>query len=180
MKLKFILAACVLAACSPESAQTTGAGPEQGAPPAAETAPGLLAQFASPEGEVCYSRAYDDAHLAAHPNQTVQVFWIAPPDEAFRAINTPELTHVGFGYILRDVMDTFTGIGICREEGERAACDVEGDGGQFTIARNGAGLRVEIARMQVEGQETVSDDLAEGDNRVILLSPGQPGDCLPD
>ena len=66
---------------------------------------------------------------------------------------------------------------LCEPRGALAACDIEGDGGRFSLERNGAGLRIRLARMQVEGMKDFSPDLALRDNRVMLLRPAPPPAC---
>jgi hypothetical protein len=125
----------------------------------------------------CYARTYDTAHLAAHPQQTVTSFFVGAAGAEWRSTETPGHFTVAFGFRITGHADLYSGIGICAPNGDALACDVEGDGGQFVIARNGDRLRVTLQRLEVEGAHDFSPDLAAADNRVMLLSPDQASAC---
>lgn len=125
----------------------------------------------------CFSRTYDAAHLAAHPRQTVRRFFVGVAGEEWRATATAGYFNIAFGFQITGHADTYTGIGICAPQGARLACDIESDGGSFTITRNGDGLRIDAARIEVEGEHDFSPDLAAGDNRIMLLRPAASSAC---
>ena len=125
----------------------------------------------------CYARAYDAAHLAAHPQQTVTTFFVGAAGPEWRPTETPGHSAIAFGFHMTGRNDLYSGVAMCTPNGDALACDVEGDGGQFAIARNGEGLRVTLQRLEVEGPNDFSPDLAAADNRVMLLSAAQPSAC---
>lgn len=143
--------------------------------PVGASTPSLSAALTQPRA--CFSRTYDAAHLAAHPRQTVRRFFVGAAGAEWRATQTPGHFNVAFGFQIAGHADTYTGIGICAPRGARLACDIEGDGGTFTIARNGDGLRIDAARIEVEGEHDFSPDLAAGDNRIMLLRPAAVEAC---
>ena len=127
--------------------------------------------------DACFARAYDEAHLRAHPDQTVTRFFLAAPGAEWRETQTDTHYNLAFGFEVLGSADTYSGVAICEPRGVAAACDIEGDGGSFTIERSGAGLRIRLERMQVEGMQDFSPDLALRDNRVMLLQPAQSAAC---
>lgn len=159
----FFLAAfgLMLTACSPA--------------PARQAPPDLAGRLTAPGA--CYTRAYEAAHLAAHPQQTVTRFFLGDPGEDWRSIQTQGEFNVAFGFQLVGRNDVYSGIGVCRPSEAGASCDIEGDGGAFAIEPNGEGLRIRVARMEVEGPNDFSPDLALADNRVMLLRTAAAGDC---
>ena len=125
----------------------------------------------------CFVRDYDAAHLSGHPDQTVTHFHLGDPGPDWRQTQARNHYNVAFGFRTIGGDDTYSGVGICEPRGGLAACDIEADGGAFTIERNGEGLRIRLTRMQVEGMEKFSPDLALGDNRVMLLFPAPSAAC---
>lgn len=171
-----------LVACGQPAATADAAGAAAPAAQPAEAAQApagadLRARFTD---NACFARGYDDAHLAAHPRQMLQHFFLAAPGAEWAALNTPEQFHLGLGFSIRDSTDIFIGVAICTPRGEGAACGLEGDGGEFTITPQGARLRLDIARMELEGQEGFSPNLADSDDRVVLLDRSDFTDCLVD
>ncbi|MBI3440169.1 MAG: hypothetical protein HY054_16215 [Proteobacteria bacterium] len=159
-RLLAALGGFVLAACS--------------GPVLADT-PSLFATLTRPGA--CFARTYDSAHLTAHPRQTVRRFFVREPGAEWRPTQAPGHFDVAFGFQIIGSSDTYAGMGICTPNGARAACDIEGDGGSFTISRHGDGLRIDTARIEAEGAHDFSPDLAAGDNRVMLLRPAAAPAC---
>jgi hypothetical protein len=127
--------------------------------------------------DACFARAYSEAHLRAHPDQTVTRFFLGDPGPDWSETQARAHYNVAFGFRILGSNDAFSGVAICEPRGAVAACDIEGDGGSFTIERNGAGLRIRLGRMQVEGMQEFNADLALRDNRVMLLAPAQHSAC---
>src|SRR5262245_10412350 len=90
-------------------------------PPVAQPAPSVVEALAAPGA--CYARSYDEAHLAAHPRQTVTRFFLGDPGEAWRASSPPGHFNIAFGFQLTDHPGAYTGVGICERRGEGASCD---------------------------------------------------------
>ena len=128
----------------------------------------------------CFARSYSRAHLRAHPDQTVTRFFVGDPGSDWRRTQTRAHYSVAFGFRILGSNDAFSGVAICAPRGVVAACDIEGDGGAFTIERNGAGLLIRLGRMQVEGMHDFSPDLALRDNRVMQLRRAQRSACRTD
>lgn len=146
--------------------------------------PAPQAEAASPslQGDLthdgaCYARLYDAAHLASHPQQTVQTFFVGTAGAEWRPTETPGHSAVAFGFHITGHNDLYSGVAMCAPNGEALACDVESDGGSFAIARNGDGLRVTLRRLEVEGPNDFSPDLAAADNRVMLLPRAEASAC---
>lgn len=139
------------------------------------SATSLLATLTQPGA--CFARTYDAVHLAAHPRQTVRRFYVGEGGADWRPTQTPSQFNVAFGFQMLGSAEIYSGVGICTPNGARAACDIEGDGGHFTISRHGDGLRIDVARIEAEGAHDFSPDLAAGDNRVMLLRPADARAC---
>ena len=129
------------------------------------------------ERGACFARDYDAAHLRAHPDQTVTHFHLGDPGPDWRDAQTQGHYNLAFGFLVVGGDDVYAGIGICEPRGAMAACDIESDGGAFTIEPNGSGLRIRLTRMQAEGMSDFSPDLALSDNRVMLLYPAPSAAC---
>jgi hypothetical protein len=156
-----------------------GAAPtlSEAAPASVAASPGAALVDALIAPGACFARVYDPAHLAAHPRQTVTRFALSDPGADWRATQTPGHFNLAFGFQLTSGADVYSGVGICQPDSERVNCDIEGDGGSFSITANGDGLRITVSRMQVEGQNDFSPDLAEADNRIMLLRRADAGAC---
>lgn len=166
-----------LAACGQPAAP---AKTETTAPAAAESAPPFTVESLFPGG-ACYLATYDEPHLAAHPQQTIVTFLITDVGEDVRALDTETQKHLGFAFQIKDDSDIYTGLGACTPSQSAAACLIEGDGGEFTITPTTNGLRVDIARMEIEGPERVTPDLAHSaENRTLQLTRSSGTDCLTD
>ena len=165
-RLVFAVAALLAAGCAPP--------PADGAAPTARRSD-FAAVLAAPGA--CHARSYDDAHLAAHPQQTVTRFFLGDPGAEWRAQQTPPQFNVAFGFQLKGHADTYSAVAICTAENDGAACDIEGDGGHFSVRPSGEDLRVEVTRIEVEGPNDFSPDLAQADNRVMLLHAAAASDC---
>jgi hypothetical protein len=170
-RLQFLGALGALASIT---ACSQGSAPIAAAP--AETATVSLSDELVRTGS-CYAREYDAAHLAAHPHQTVTHFSIGDAGADWRPTETAGQRAVAFGFRITGHADTYSGVAMCAPNGDALACNVEGDGGSFEIAHNDAGLRVTLQRLEVEGANDFSPDLAEADNHVMLLSPAAASAC---
>jgi len=93
------------------------------------------------------------------------------------AENSSRRFTVRVGFRLRSGTETFSTLAICSPAGDGAACAGEGDTGSFRIAPSAEGLRLTIARLEVEGESGSSPDLARSDDRVFLLRPAPAAAC---
>jgi hypothetical protein len=178
--LSWLAAAVLIAGCSQPAAERQEAGREQMTDVAGGAAeggegPSLSERLTAPGA--CHARTYDAAHLAAHPRQTVTRFFVGDPGAEWRATLAAGEIAVLFGFELQGRSSVYTGIAVCEPAESRVQCAIEGDGGSFTLEANGDGLRVVATRVQVEGATDFSPDIAQADNRVMLLRPAQASDC---
>lgn len=85
-----------------------------------------LLQTRFPDGSNCYRRVYDADHLAAHPGQRVvdiAIFpWAREGDRTLMMVNVK----------ISGDPASYDAIGYCTT-GATLVCDIEGDGGNFTI-----------------------------------------------
>lgn len=119
--------------------------------------------------EVCFGRVYDAAHMNRHPRQTVTRISLIHPNPY---AESREL-QLGLALQLKEKAGWYGGISLrCDPFGTSTlSCGVEGDGG--TLAIDAVGLnsvRLRLARLQLEGEQDFSGDIAaEPDNRVMML-----------
>lgn len=163
----------------------------QAIPPGAEGA--LLGFVAPSHGEhACFRRAYDAAHLAAHPDQTVteMEFRIAyfrwEPDDTY-----PQGQRNYYFSLLakrRGEGQRLTAMGECAslDNGAAIGCGVDCDGGGVRVSKRADGAvlvdlgddgRVRMTPGCGE-EETDAVDLTSGkDDRTFLLSPMPSAQC---
>jgi len=151
------------------------------AAPAADAAESFYAAYiAERDGAApCYARTYDRKHLAAHPKQRVLQFFVTHSDSDQGA--PPKAFDLSFGFKLKDSTDSFASLAVCEAKGDGAACFVEGDGGGFRLAPRPDGLLVTVVeRLELEGMEGFSPNLAESDDREFRLYASPEGECVYD
>lgn len=131
-------------------------------------------------GGSCYQRFYDPQHLRTHPRQTITKFHVRAqrPDPIGR--ENPRRFSVQFGFWLKDRDGGYSALAVCDAKDAAADCNVEGDGGSFRLTPNGDGLKVTLSgRLEIEGDKDFSPNLADGDNRVMLLPKAGDGEtCM--
>lgn len=111
----------------------------------------------------CYQRFYEPSHLRKHPRQTVSKFHVKAISGNGRAFT------VQFGYWVKN-KGAYSALAECTSDSRGAVCYVEADGGSFQIKPLGDRLQITLGdRLEVEGDNDVSPDLAKGDNRVMHL-----------
>lgn len=171
MPWRLSIAFVAIASCSPAS-------PPRGQPSAPathqEVAVGPIQARLRNVG--CFSRAYDEVHLASHPEQTVSRFHFRQDFGSQRVLTEAEFD-LDFGFELVDFSGRHGGLAFCRESSQGATCGVESDGGNFWIERQGPNLRVELERLEIEGETGFLPDLALRDNRVMILYPSDASSC---
>jgi hypothetical protein len=148
------------------------------AAPAASAADSFYATYIAERGGVtpCYARTYDQKHLAAHPGQKVVHFYVTHSDAEH--LKPPKSFDLSFGFRLKDSTDSFSSEAGCGLKADGAVCSAEGDGGQFRLTPRPDGLLVTVVgRLQVEGMESFSPDLAESDDRDLRLYSSPPREC---
>ena len=127
----------------------------------------------APDGP-CFSRTYDAAHLAAHPDQQVSLI-VVRADTADMALDTTEDLLVLVDVLTRTSDSPYSGIGICNPGSSGLSCLMEGDAGGFTLTEQDGRLRLEVGPngLSFEGEAdflTLEPD--QGDDRVFLLDAG--------
>ena len=127
----------------------------------------------APDGP-CFSRTYDAAHLAAHPDQQVSLI-VVRADTADMALDTTEDLLVLVDVLTRTSDSPYSGIGICNPGNSGLSCLMEGDAGGFTLTEQDGRLRLEVGPngLSFEGDTnflTLEPD--QGDDRVFLLDAG--------
>ena len=113
-------------------------------------------------GGGCYIRQYDAAHLRAHPDQVVsQVNLELSPDQLEAGSTT-----LYFEFTLRQG-SRYGADAYCTGD----QCSLEGDGGSFTLAKQGKAIKLTVGDFLALEGEDFSPDLASSDDRVFLLNP---------
>ena len=151
------------------------------AAPAANAADSFYAKFiAERDGATpCYARTYDAKHLADNPKQKVIHFFVTRSEAEHMA--PPKTFDVAFGFRLKDSTDAFSSEAGCVAKGDGALCSAEGDGGQFRLTPREDGLLVTIVeRLELEGMESFSPNLADSDDRELRLYASLPDACFYD
>lgn len=128
----------------------------------------------------CFARSYDAEHLRRNPRQRVVAFHLVRERVDVPTENGPRRFTVRVGFRLRGGSETFSTLAICTPAADGAACAGEGDTGSFRIVPSGEGLRVTIARLEVEGENGSSPDLARSDDRVFAIRPAPASACAAD
>jgi hypothetical protein len=125
----------------------------------------------------CFTRSYDAQHLRAHPRQTVRFFYLRPAGPEWRQATARGQSTYNFGMRLIGRPGLYSGVAMCRPRFDTLACQIEGDGGAFTLYQRGRQLEVAVERLQLEGARDFSPDIAERDNAVIRLNRSARGAC---
>ncbi len=127
-----------------------------------------------PPDPPCFSRSYDEAHLAAHPDQQVTLIVVRADIEDMALDATDDLL-VLVDVLIRDAKSSYSGIGYCTPDKAGLNCLMEGDAGGFTLTDQDGRLRLDVGAngLSFEGDAdflTLEPD--QGDDRVFLLDAG--------
>ena len=130
------------------------------------------------DGNVCFARTYDNAHLEKHPAQKVQIIEIdMTKDNASGKPNTPESFDLGFGLKTASSPDWYGQAAICKTEADTFSCFLQGDGGSFHLKPDGPNaLRLETGDygIAIEGsKDALTLDGKSGDDKVFILIPSR-------
>ncbi len=128
-------------------------------------------------GKACYARYYDNAHLKAHPKQTVrriEVDFDANSQEGVKE-NTQADFLAGIGFMLKRSREWYGQSLFCKTVGDHFECFLEADGGRIRLVPRGEALRLEVvggpgSDIHAEGKKDFGE-FGEygGDDRVFLL-----------
>ncbi|MCU0801581.1 MAG: hypothetical protein MUD11_07370 [Rhodobacteraceae bacterium] len=131
-----------------------------------------------PSDGACYLRFYRADHLARHPDQRVKQFAIGPDAGQTTVASLALRLQVQ----TRDSSDFYTGLAYCHGTGAGLSCQVEGDGGGFTLQPRDDGavqLALTSAGLVLEGASGFLDlSGTKGDDRIFRLPP-VPADSCP-
>ena len=138
----------------------------------------LLAQSATDQvfapDPSCFSRSYDAAHLAAHPDQQVTLIVVRADTEDMGLDATDDLL-VLVDVLTRTSKTAFSGIGYCTPVKAGLDCLMEGDAGGFTLSDQDGRLRLDVGTngLSFEGDaDFLTLEPNSGDDRVFLLDAG--------
>lgn len=124
-------------------------------------------------GTACYARAYDRAHLKAHPRQTVSAIEVdfvpANPDGVK---NTAAKFELGFGFQIRGRTDWYTNTSYCHAEGAGFLCSLESDGGDIRLTPQANALRLDVVN---RGGKQAKADQINSEGASDTGSFGRPG-----
>ncbi len=137
-------------------------------------------------GRPCYQRVYDDAHLKAHPKQTVRRIFVdfevdRRSDQSRK--NGADDFEAGIGFMLKRSSEWYGQALSCKTVRDHFECYLEADGGTFTLTPRGKALRLEVtggagSDIHTEGEKDFGTfGAAGGDDRVFLLPRGDRAVC---
>lgn len=128
-----------------------------------------------PDDRGCFRRAYDAAHLAAHPDQLVKEIRLSPDkpvsDERFLVLAVQ---------ILPRGADWLLGHAYCENTAGSLSCGMEGDAGWLMLEPTAKGLRATVGRdgITLEGDAGfVTFGAGQSDDEVFALSRVTPEAC---
>lgn len=163
-----------------------------GAQPVPPGEEGELLAFLPPRhGEhACFARAYDSAHLAAHPDQTVTAMEFRIAYFRWESDDLYPLGQRNYYFALRakrrGEASELTAMGECTPLGEGIGCGVDCDGGGIRVSRDVDGTVLvdlgEDGRIRMTpgcgDEETGAIDLTSGkDDRWFRLDPVPGAQC---
>lgn len=148
-------------------------------------APLLLAYMFAPAAEAapsagCFTRTYDEAHLAAHKGQSVKAvtLYLTPQK------SEPPLTMaVSLKFRFRDRTSAYYAVGACSEAGDTAECGLDQDGGRIRVsARDRGVLLAPLQDLRVDSESGDESDYvaipaSNPENRAFVLSEVAAENC---
>ncbi|NJL08620.1 MAG: hypothetical protein HC900_10440 [Methylacidiphilales bacterium] len=138
----------------------------------------LSMQFADP---FCYARTYSAEHLASHPRQRVRMISLRRTADANPPGDNRSL-EFELSVRARGARENWGGVAVCRNGTERQNCWMEGDMGQFTLARL-SNDTIELRVVRADGlsfeTETTFESIgaAGSDDRVFRLNKAPINAC---
>lgn len=130
-------------------------------------------------GVSCFARAYDSHHLASHPLQRLTRFSLR--QSTLGNPVEPGSFAVSLSFTLKGDAEVFQSEAFCEDAPGTVHCVLEADGGRFTLRADGSGMLLNIERIEVEGPESFSPNLAVGgDDRTVRLHPAPRERCPGD
>ena len=130
------------------------------------------------DGKPCYAQYYNDAHLKAHPKQTVrriEIDFDASWREDEGGKNTGSDFQAGVGFMLKRSREWYGQEIYCKTVNDHFECYLDADGGNIRLIPRGDALRLEVlggkgSDIHVEGLNDFGTFGEVGsDDRVFLL-----------
>lgn len=115
----------------------------------------FAATFGAAGNSGCYTRAYDAAHLKAHPRQRVTSIAIAyRPVMQSKQRSTAAKFEVAVGLRVKGDRELYARVGYCQPSSGGFTCSLESDGGHITLTLDGSrGLRLTTTSIRIEGNK---------------------------
>ena len=130
-------------------------------------------------GVTCFARSYDSQHLASHPLQRLTRFSMR--ESTLGNPVRPGWFALSLSFTLKGDTQHFQSEAFCEDAAGTVHCQLEADGGKFTMRADGDNLLLTIERIETEGPLDFSPDLAVGgDDRVVRLFPSPMKSCPKD
>jgi hypothetical protein len=150
--------------------------------------------------EACFGRAYDAAHLSAHPKQRVTSFYLVrqfkddpnlevdpTPEQEWKEIDGEHGYVVVTAYVrFRDKKGVYSNGLTCRQNDGKVFCGIDCDGGSFNLKPSGQSLLLENNGFVVVGGCGASEDERENeeyvrpgaDDKTFRLDPKPFAACM--
>jgi hypothetical protein len=101
-------------------------------------------------GSVCYARTYSAAFLKKHPDVKLTTISLERRNSISDVTpNSKKFVGIKFGASTKN--DVYEALADCKPQGSVLKCQVEADGGSFTIQKAGKGAIIKTRRISVEG-----------------------------
>jgi hypothetical protein len=101
-------------------------------------------------GSVCYARKYSAAFLKKNPNVTITTVSLERRNTTATGVpNKASNFRIVFGATTK--AENYTADAYCKSVGKHVSCNVESDGGTFTLHRVGKSLIIKTRRIEIEG-----------------------------
>lgn len=101
-------------------------------------------------GSVCYARIYSDAFLKKNPAVKLTTISVERRNSVSDVTpNSKKFVGIKFGASTKS--ENYEALADCKPQGSVLSCQVEADGGSFTIQKAGKGAIIKTRRISVEG-----------------------------
>lgn len=101
-------------------------------------------------GSVCYARIYSDAFLKKNPDVKLTTISLERRNSVSDVTpNSKKFVGIKFGATTKS--ENYEALADCKPQGSVLSCQVEADGGSFTIQKAGKGAIIKTRRISVEG-----------------------------
>ena len=142
-------------------------------------------QALGPATRACFTRRYDDAHLAAHPKQNVREMMVLIGTEPIEGEKTRRLAFQ-LSTRFHNRSGRLESGGSCGGKGASAECAVDCDGGGVSITPSADGRTVMLKAMRLRvwkagssPEDTAQDLDVGGDDHAFRLERAALDQCTP-